>query len=117
MSAVRFLFLGYQNFAYTLAHIKSSYAMEADEERSDDRAAGLSSQDKLLADSKDRVRAKIEKRREFRANYFTNTLISCLNIVCCCLVRSSQSCCCWTNRQKYKKFKVAEQRVLQEHDL
>ena len=70
-------------------------------------------------DSKEAFKACIENRKDFRFGYWTFLLISFFQNCCCCLSK----CCTrrffwWRKRvQSFKKFKIAERRLIAELDI
>lgn len=106
MTAARFLIFGYQNFAYSLAHIATSYAQE-EPEALNDVEAQMKLERVLLLSDKDKVRSKIERRKAFSVTYFASLFNSCFSAICCCLVRAKRLGCCRERLERHKRFKVA----------
>ena len=99
MAGASFLVAGYQSFVAQKSMLKRLYGEEdfdcsAREETTDADA------------SKDALRAKIEKRRDYNASYCFYTMINYFKCLCCCFVA-----CCRARCRRYfegnRKFEIA----------
>lgn len=73
----------------------------------DERAQNARQQEFLLLSDADKMKTKIERRKKFTQSFCFN-LLSFFFGKCCC----SKS-----NIRSYKKFQIAKERVLKEHDI
>ena len=63
------------------------------------------------------LRAKLERRQEFKASYFSFTLISCFKALCCCYKRCCSKDQCRRKLDSHQKFLVAQERLEKETDI
>ena len=90
MAAATFTISGYQNFVSNDSMLKKLYG-EEDMTQTSEEAGIEAGQQKSPQEI---FKAKLEKRQEFTASYFSYTLISCFKALCCCF-----SQCCKNSRK------------------
>ena len=89
MAGASFVMAGYQNFVAQNSMIKHLYG----EEQVDEAKQDAGSLQPNVPSPREDLRAKVEKRKEFRANYCVFIMISFFKTLCCCLVPCCKSKC------------------------
>ena len=105
MAGAKFLMAGYQRFVADKSMLKRLYGEEDFDSANSQEDINDESKD---FSAKDTLRAKIEKKKDFKASYFLYTLISYFKCLCCCCCAP----CCRVRCKRYidshKKFEIAQ---------
>ena len=68
-------------------------------------------------ESKEILRAKIEKRKDFNARFCSYTIISFAKAICCCFAPCCRTGKCRRLLDSHKKFEIAKERLKTECDI
>ena len=110
------MILSYQGFVAQKSLLKRLYGEEDDLDRGQQEQSSAESKDPGRISSKDALRAKIEKKKDFSTSYCLFTVISCFKCFCCCFVSRCYARC-RRRLDSHKKFHIAQKRLQKEYDI